>query len=83
MAEKPKILEACLSFFFFWPKFVQRNEVMFWAGHMEEVSVFALYPGHLGDFTTENLRLEGKSSHSLSSAIRLVIAAMLAAFFFL
>ena len=56
---------------------------MFWAGHMEEVSVFALYPGHLGDFTTENLRLEGKSSHSLLSAIRLVIAAMLAAFFFL
>ena len=80
MAEKPEILEACLSFFF-WPKFVQRNEVMFWAGHVEEVFVFAPYPGHLGDFTMENLRLEGKSSPSLLRAVRFVIAAMLAAFF--
>ena len=83
MAEKPEILEACLSFFFFWPKFVQRNEVMLWAGHMEKVSVFALYPGHLGDFTMENLGLEGKGSHWLLSAVRFVIAAMLAACFFL
>ena len=82
MADKPEILEACLSFFFSWPKFVQRNEVMFWAGHVEEVFVFALYSGHLGDFTMENLRLEGKSSHSLLRAVRFVIAAMLAAVFF-
>lgn len=56
---------------------------MLWAGHMEKVSVFALYPGHLGDFTTENLGLEGKGSHWLLSAVRFVIAAMLAACFFL
>ena len=55
---------------------------MFWAGHVEEVFVFALYSGHLGDFTMENLRLEGKSSHSLLRAVRFVIVAMLAAVFF-
>ena len=65
---------------FFWPKFVHRNEVMLWAGRVEYGSIFALYPGHLGDFTVERLHLEEKSSNSLLSAIKFVIAVTPAAF---